>query len=346
MTRIACDLDHHRAAGWLGGLLAHRLLTDDKLPGLRMVLTDIVEPRVPAGAAPGQVLALRSDLRKAEDRRAVYETAFGAPDVVYALHGIMSRGSEEDFDLGMSVNIDSIRGLLEEARRAQQQGGARAGLRPPRFVFTSSLAVFGGPLPDVVAPRNTPLTPEGSYGCGKAVSEMLVSEYSRRGFVDGVSLRLPTIVVRPGPPSFATSAFVSGIVREPLQGQEAVCPVGRSFDDPALDEVRLWVTSPENVIENFVVAAHVDGARFPAYSRSVNLPGFTVSVKQELDALKAVGGQKALNLVRFEEDATNRRIVCSWPSKFDNQPAVDLGFVPEPADFVEITRRFQKSLAK
>ncbi|KAJ1533049.1 hypothetical protein HK405_000719, partial [Cladochytrium tenue] len=332
------------AAGWLGGLLAQRLLTDDQMSGLRMVLTDIVEPRVPAGAAAGQVLALRSDLRKAEDRRAVFETAFGAPDVVYALHGIMSRGSEEDFDLGMSVNIDSIRGLLEEARRAQQ--GPRAGRRPARFVFTSSLAVFGGPLPTVVAPRNTPLTPEGSYGCGKAVSEMMVSEYSRRGFVDGVSLRLPTIVVRPGLPSFATSAFVSGIVREPLQGQEAVCPVGRSIDDPALDEVRLWVTSPENVIENFVVAAHVDGARFPAYSRSVNLPGFTVSVKQELEALRVVGGQKALNLVRFEEDETNRRIVCSWPSKFDNQPAVDLGFVPESADFVEIARRFQKSLAQ
>ncbi|KAI9353207.1 hypothetical protein DFJ73DRAFT_828537 [Zopfochytrium polystomum] len=327
------------AAGWLGGLLARQLFTDPQTKNPRLILTDIVEPKIPAGAPKDAVITMKSDLRQEASRKAVFATEFGTPDIIYCLHGIMSRGSEEDFDLGLSVNVDSVRGLLEQARHTPK----RADGQPIRFIFTSSLAVFGGPLPPVVT-QSTPLFPEGSYGCGKAISEMLVNEYSRRGFVDGRVIRLPTIVVRPGVPSNATSAFVSGIIREPLQGLEAVCPVGTGYDDPALDGLALWVASPENVIDNFVIAAHVPAARFPAHTRSVNLPGFTVTVKQELDALKAVAGQSALDLVKFRDDPTNRRIVSSWPSSFDNTPAVALGFVEEDGNFEEIVRRFQRAL--
>jgi nucleoside-diphosphate-sugar epimerase len=161
--------------------------------------------------------------------------------------------------------------------------------------------------PDTIA------SPEGSYGCGKLISELLVNEYSRRGFVDGRVIRLPTIVVRPGQsiypstidtkfdslirnvpglPSPATSAFVSGIIREPLHGEEAICPIGDSFDDPSLDELEVWVASPENVIENFVIASQVDASKFRSHSRVVNLPGFTVTIKQELEALRDVAGQE------------------------------------------------------
>jgi nucleoside-diphosphate-sugar epimerase len=138
---------------------------------------------------------------------------------------------------------------------------------------------------------NTQPTPEGSYGCGKLVAELLVNEYSRRGFVDGITIRLPTIVVRPGAPSPATSAAISGIIREPLHGVEAICPYGNSYDDPALDKLEVWVCSPQNVIDNFVIASHVPAEKFPSHSRVVNLPGFTVTVKQELEALKEVAGQ-------------------------------------------------------
>ncbi len=138
---------------------------------------------------------------------------------------------------------------------------------------------------------DTQACPEGSYGCGKLIAELLVNEYTRRGFIDGRIIRLPTIVVRPGLPSPATSAFVSGIIREPLHGVEAICPIGDSFDDPALEQLEVWVCSPENVIDNFVIASHVPASKFASHSRVVNLPGFTVTVKQELEALRDVAGQ-------------------------------------------------------
>lgn len=171
-----------------------------------------------------------------------------------------------------------------------------------RFIFTSSLAVYGGPLPEVVT-SSTIATPEGSYGMGKLVSELLVNEYTRRGFVDGVALRLPTIVVRPGVPSAATSAFISGIIREPLHGVEAICPVGNGLDSPELS-LAAWVASPETTVANFVIAKHVPADKFLKHTRTVYLPGFTTTVKDELDALREVAGEEALKLITFKVGAS------------------------------------------
>ncbi|CAD6574358.1 MAG: hypothetical protein CYPHOPRED_005402, partial [Cyphobasidiales sp. Tagirdzhanova-0007] len=192
------------AAGWLGGLLASLLLQDPKTPNAKLVLCDIVEPKAPAGSNPEDVICLKADLCDPAEVKKLYSTRLGIPDTVYCFHGIMSRGAEDNFDLGMRVNIDSIRLMLEAARHS----GAISASVPIKFIFTSSLAVYGGQLPHTIVPE-TIATPEGSYGCGKLVAEMLVNEYSRRGFIDGRIVRLPTVVVRPGVPSAATSAFIS-----------------------------------------------------------------------------------------------------------------------------------------
>lgn len=196
----------------------------------------------------------------------------------------MSRGSEDNFDLGLKVskppvdiadsqvNIDSIRLMLDAARKVRTASGDLV-----KFIFTSSLAVYGGPLPELVE-HSTIATPEGAYGTGKLVSELLVNEYSRRGLVDGRILRLPTIVVRPGVPSAATSAFISGIIREPLHGEQAICPVGNGFDSPELS-LAAWVASPETTIKNFVIAKHVPAEKFAKHTRSLTLPGFTTTGK-------------------------------------------------------------------
>jgi nucleoside-diphosphate-sugar epimerase len=179
---------------------------------------------------------------------------------------------------------------------------------------------------------------------GKLTSELFVNEYTRRGFVDGRIIRLPTVVVRPGVPSAATSAFISGIIREPLKGLEGVCPVGDSLTSPELDRLRAWLASPATTVRNFVIAAHVPAARFRPHTRVVCVPGFTASVRDELDALAEVGGPAALALVRFKDDPTNRRVVSSWPACFDNSYALGLGFVVDEGGMVPIVREFKKDV--
>lgn len=186
-------------------------------------------------------------------------------------------------------------------------------------------------------------TPEGSYGCGKLIAEMFVNEYTRRGFVDGVIVRLPTIVVRPGVPSAATSAFISGIIREPLHGVEAICPIGSDMSSPELG-LRAWVASPETTVQNFVVAKHVPSDKFLTHTRVVCLPGFTTTVKEELEALREVAGEEALSLVKFRNDPTNARIVGSWPAAFDNAYPLGLGFQVDQGGMVPIVRRFQEAV--
>lgn len=324
------------AAGWLGGILSSALLKDPLTHDPKFILCDIVEPKPPKGLSSNDYICRRADLSEPSAVEDLFTTEFGVPDVVYCLHGIMSRGAEDNFDLGMKINIDSIRCMLEQARKCQrgQQGELI------KFIFTSSVAVFGGPLPHEVLP-STQACPEGSYGVGKLIAEYLVSEYSRRQFVDGRVIRLPTIVVRPGAPSPATSAFVSGIIREPLHGQRAICPIGDSFDDPSLDALEVWVASPENVIDNFVIASHVPAEKFVAHSRVVNLPGFTVTVKQELEALRDVAGQATLDLVDYKKDPTNARIVGSWPRAFNNDYAFSLGFKLHPGGFRACVESFK-----
>ncbi|KAI5119146.1 hypothetical protein M0805_005225 [Coniferiporia weirii] len=322
------------SAGWLGSILAQKLLSDPKTPNLHLILADIVEPKAPIGA---KAVTIKSDLTEKAPIEQLFQTEFGIPDTIYALHGIMSRGSEDDFDLSLKVNVDSIRLLCDAARH---HGAANGTLI--KFIFTSSLAVYGGPLPHVVTP-STIATPEGAYGMGKLTTELLVNEYTRRGFIDGRIIRLPTIVVRPGVPSNATSAFLSGIIREPLKGLEAVCPVGDSLDSPELD-LAAWLASPETTIRNFVIAKHVPAGNFLPHTRVVCLPGFTATVREELQALAQVAGPDALKLLRFEDNPTNRRIVSSWPARFDNSYPLSLGFVADEGGMVPIVERFKKAV--
>lgn len=323
------------AGGWLGGVLAGELLKDERTPDVHLILVDIVEPKAPKGAK--NVICRKADLCDPKEVTALYETEFGVPDTIYCFHGIMSRGSEDNFDLGLKVNIDSIRCMLDAARGKKTAAGNLI-----RFIFTSSLAVYGGPLPEVVT-YETIATPEGAYGMGKLVSELLVNEYTRRGLVDGVILRLPTIVVRPGVPSAATSAFISGIIREPLHGVEAICPVGTGFDSPELS-LAAWVASPETTVANFVIAKHVPAEKFLKHTRSVYLPGFTTTVKEELDALAEVAGKDALKLITFKDDPINRRIVGSWPARFDNDYPCGLGFIKDEGGMVPIVKRFKAAV--
>lgn len=227
--------------------------------------------------------------------------------------------------------------MLQAARRFRPASG-----EPIKFIFTSSLAVYGGPLPDTVT-IDTIATPEGAYGMGKLSSELLVNEYTRRGFIDGRILRLPTIVVRPGVPSAATSAFISGIIREPLHGVEGICPVGNSMDSPELS-LAAWVASPETTIQNFVIAKHIPASKFLPHTRVAYLPGFTVTVREELEALEKVAGKKALDLVKFKDDPINRRIVGSWPARFDNSYPTGLGFIADQGGMVPIVQRFKDAV--
>lgn len=242
------------------------------------------------------------------------------PDVaaVYHLAAVVSGQAEADFDLGMAVNLDGTRTLLEACRRLPA---------PPRFVFASSLAVFGGTLPDLV-PDDIAVMPQSSYGAQKAIGELLVNDVSRKGFVDGRVCRLPTIVVRPGKPNAAASSFASGIIREPLAGVESVCPV------PA--GTRLWISSPSTVIANLIHAGSVDGARFGGH-RTVNLPGLSVTVAEMLESLERVGGKEARARVSFREDDRIKAIVLSWPGDFDVSRGLSLGF-GQDGDFDSVVR--------
>lgn len=243
-------------------------------------------------------------------------------DSVFHLAAVVSGGAEADFDLGMRVNLDGTRALLE-ACRAQT---ART-----RVVFASSVAVFGAPLPDVVT-DDTPPRPQTSYGTQKLIGEFLLNDYSRKGFVDGRALRLPTIVVRPGKPNAAASSFASGIIREPLAGQESLCPV------PA--DTAMWVSSPQAAVAAFIHAHELPEAAWGNY-RAVNLPGLTVTVAQALEALRAVGGDAAVARVKFQPDETIARIVRTWPVRFTTPRADALGFVRD-ADFLGIVRDYAR----
>lgn len=228
-------------------------------------------------------------------------------DVIWHLAAVVSSAAEADFDLGMNVNLYGLLALLDSVREHGHQ---------PRVIFASGCAVFGGDLPDVVTDK-TVVTPKSSYGMQKAVGELLVSDYSRKGFIDGRVLRLPTIVVRPGKPNKAASTFFSSIIREPLKGETAVCPV--QADTP------VFITSPRRCVESMIHAAAISADRL-GDQRIIPLPGLTVTVQQMLDALKQVAGQQAVDLVKWEEDKTIQRIVQSWPTQVKAEYAESLGF--------------------
>ena len=304
--------------GFLGQKLARALL-HSSLPFSELLLVDIQEP--PALADP-RVRCLQADLTAPGVAESLISERTA---VVYHLAAIVSSHAEQDFDLGWQVNLDTTRSLLEACRHA------RPGIR---FVFTSSLAVYGGPLPELVN-DGTALTPTSSYGAQKAMGELLVNDYSRKGYVDGLALRLPTICVRPGKPNRAASSFVSSIIREPLQGENALCPVN--------PELRLWLSSPATVVANFLLAATLPRGD----ARSINLPGISVTVGEMLTALTQAGGQAARDRVQFAADPAIERIVASWPGRIDNQRATALGFMADRtfADIIDsfITHDMQEA---
>ncbi|WP_054311782.1 D-erythronate dehydrogenase [Mesorhizobium sp. 1M-11] len=301
------------AAGMVGRKLLDRIAGEDGVLGgevTRLTLVDVVEPTAPEPlAAISRSLAL--DL---SDAGAAARLIAERPDIVFHLAAIVSGEAEADFDKGYRVNLDGTRALFD-AIRAE---GTKAPYRP-RVIFASSVAVFGAPFPEKIGDEffTTPLT---SYGTQKAIAELLLADYSRRGIFDGIGIRLPTICVRPGKPNKAASGFFSNILREPLVGQEAVLPVE--------DDVLHWFASPRSAAGFFVHAATLDLEKVGA-RRNLTMPGLSATVGEEIAALERVAGAKAVRLIRREPDETIRRIVAGWPRDFDARRAAELGFKAE-----------------
>ena len=242
------------------------------------------------------------------------------PELIFHLAAVVSGEAEADFDKGYRVNLDGTRYLFEAIRKVGND-------YRPRVVFTSSIAVFGAPFPEAIDDEflNAPLT---SYGTQKAIGELLLSDYSRRGFFDGIGIRLPTICVRPGRPNKAASGFFSGIIREPLAGQEAVLPVSES--------VRHWFASPRAAVGFLVHAAELDTAKLGT-RRNLSMPGVCATVGDEIEALRKVAGDQAAKLIRRAPDPLIERIVGGWPQNFDPGRALALGFRAD-SSFEEIIR--------
>ena len=303
----------------VGRKLTERLAKDGGLHGgsiAELVLHDVVPASVAAGL-PFKAKTLASDLSAAgEAEKLVVER----PELIFHLAAIVSGEAEADFEKGYRVNLDGTRRLFEAIRKVGD------GYRP-RLVFTSSIAVFGAPFPDAIDDEflNAPLT---SYGTQKAIDELLLADYSRRGFFDGIGLRLPTICVRPGKPNRAASGFFSGIIREPLAGQEALLPVPKT--------VRHWFASPRAAVGFLLHAARIPTAQLGA-RRNLTMPGVSATVGEQIEALRKVAGDAAVRRIREEPDAAILRIVEGWPRNFDARRAAALGFRAD-ASFEEIIR--------
>ncbi len=308
------------AAGMIGRKLVAALLASGRVENREitgLTLADIVAPDTPATSIACSTVA--ADLSEP----GVAERLIASrPDLIFHLAAIVSGEAEADFDKGYRINLDGTRHLLD-AIRHQSANAPYC----PRLVFTSSIAVFGTPLPDVIADNeaHTPLT---SYGTQKAICELLLADYSRRGFVDGIGIRLPTIVVRPGKPNKAASGFFSGIIREPLAGLEAVLPVS--------EDVRHWFASPRAAVGFLLHAAQLDTAQL-GQRRNLSMPGLAATVGEEIAALGRIAGPKAVARIRREPDDTIARIVAGWPQAFDPARALALGFRPD-ASFDAIIR--------
>jgi nucleoside-diphosphate-sugar epimerase len=303
----------------IGRKLTARLLAGKKLNGKpieQLTLLDVSAPERP-GNSSARVAALAGDLGEpAIARAAVAER----PDVIFHLAAIVSGEAELDFEKGMHVNFDGSRALLE-AIRAIGDG------YHPRFVFASSIAVFGAPFPEAI-PDDFALTPLTSYGTQKAMIELMLADYTRRGFVDGVGIRLPNIVVRPGKPNNAASGFFSSIIREPLNGQEVTLPVDES--------VRNWHASPRSAVGFLIHGAELDGKELGPRINLI-MPGICCTVGEQIAALRRIAGDKVVARIRRAADPLVQGIVGGWPGRFDARRASALGFKTE-ASFDEIIR--------
>ncbi len=314
------------AAGMIGRKLAERLARDAKLGGSnvdRLTLADVVEPAAPPSFS-GACECLAIDLSAPG---AASGLVAGRPDLIYHLAAIVSGEAEADLEKGYRVNLDGTRALFDAVR---EEGAGAEGRAPgwrPRVVFSSSNAVFGGNLPDVIDDDYI-LTPQTSYGAQKAMGELLLADYSRRGILDGIGLRLPTICVRPGVPNRAASSFYSGIIREPLVGREAILPVPETQ--------RHWFASPRSAVGFLLHAATIEPARLDGRP-NLNMPGLSATVAEQIEALRTVAGDKAVALIRREPDPAVERIVSGWARAFDPARARALGFTAE-ASFEEIVQ--------
>jgi nucleoside-diphosphate-sugar epimerase len=295
--------------GFIGSRLAAALKA--KHPGARIRLLDVAFP--PALGKSFECIA--GDVAAPE----VIAKALGNDtDTVFHLAAVVSGGAEADFDLGYRVNLDGTRALLEACRKLAA---------PPKFVFASSVAAFGGALPEVLDDSITP-APQTSYGTQKVIGEYLIADFTRKGMIDGRSMRLPTIVVRPGKPNLAASSFASGIIREPVAGVVSECPVPETTG--------VWILSPRRVVEAFIHAQELPSSAWPT-TRVVNLPGITLSVREMIDAMGRVAGPESVARVKFVPDARINGIVKTWPVRFRTPRADAMGFRADP-DFDSIVR--------
>jgi len=295
--------------GFIGSKLAKALLARGTLAAERIARLTLVDQAFPAGLPEDpRLAALAGDISDAK----FAERAIPADTTsIFHLAAVVSGAAEADFDLGMRVNLGGMRAVLDQARKC---------VHPPRLVFASSVAAFGGDLPKVLDDSTTP-APQTSYGVQKVISEYLVSDFSRKGYIDGRSLRLPTIVVRPGKANAAASSFASAVVREPLNGIAYECPLP--------PETGVWLLSPREVVEAFIHAHDLSAAKWGA-NRVVNLPGITVTVGEMIEAMGKIAGAQARKRVSFKLDARIDAIVKTWPVRFATPRALAMGFKADP----------------
>ena len=305
------------AGGMIGRKLVERLIADGSLRGQRIETihaVDIAAPSFDGGAI--EIVSQAVDFR---DNASVPPLVDARPDVVFHLAAIVSGEAEADFDKGYEINLGGTQALFDAIARAEGYC--------PRVVFASSIAVFGAPFPEKIGDTfaTLPLT---SYGTQKAIGELLLADYTRKGLMDGIGLRLPTIVVRPGKPNLAASGFFSNILREPMAGKEAVLPVD--------EDVRHWMASPRSAVGFFLHAAEIDGARVGP-RRNLTMPGLSMTVGEMIEGLRSFAGDGAAARIRREPDETIRAIVANWPRDFNPARATELGFEAE-SDFQDILR--------
>ncbi len=301
-------------AGMIGQKLAKSILTTARLGRYQiadLILLDQTTPTVPAldNASAINVQCGQFDITSADDIAAAVRER---PDIIVQLAAVVSGEAEANFEKGYQVNFDGMRTLLEEIRLAGEA-------YKPKIIFSSSIAVFGGGLPDVV-PDDHVTAPQNSYGTQKAICELMLHDYSRKGYVDGVSIRLPTIIIRPGLPNKAASSFYSGILREPLNGVEAILPVNK--------RVRHWFASPRAAVNYFHHAVNLDSAAVDSLV-AINLPGISATVQELIDALQRVAGDEAVALIKEVPDPQVEAIVRPWAKAFDGANARRLGFKPD-----------------
>lgn len=309
--------------GFLGLRLARTLLERSSLPDpdgseaeiQEIVLCDLSEP--PSLPRDQRLTVKTLDITDAEAVRDIVTEDTG---VVFHLAAVVSAGAEADFDLGVRVNVHGTLNVLEACRRL---AGA------PRVIFTSSVAAYGGDMPSVIEDM-TALMPQSSYGTQKVLGELLLNDYSRKSYIDGRGLRLPTITVRPGKPNRAASSFASSIIREPLQGEETACPVP--------PETLVWIMSPRRAVEALVHAAELPAAAWGRY-RTVALAGLTLSVADMVEGLRRVAGDTVVERIRWQSDPDIEKIICSWPARFASKRAQSLGFKADH-DIDEIIQAF------